>query len=269
MIPPKLVLAAVVLGFSVVAYATTTYDDSSEAWNTLLDLETAGTVLEVYIENHPSFVRPDDWMPLNEFAKSLPSLYSTRLPRRDGWGRGLIIGIIYDELTIISTGENGVADTIGSVKDDPDAPDYFGDDLVLVVGGDGLANGPRTVVARQRVTVADMRSIATAVEAFAVDNNLYPLQDDGLRTLESIRHELEPIYIRTIPLNDAWGNPMLYWCDESRYIILSLAADGSLDSSWNQQAPLDDITFIGETHDPDVEIVFVDGQFTQWPALDR
>jgi hypothetical protein len=61
---------------------------------------------------------------------------------------------------------------------------------------------------------------------------------------------------------------MLYWCDESRYVILSLAADGSLDPSWNEQAPLD-ITFDGESHDPDVEIVFVDGQFTQWPALKR
>ena len=49
---------------------------------------------------------------------------------------------------------------------------------------------------KQKRTMADMRSIATAVEAFSVDNNRYP---SGGSPLSAIRSSVEPRYIKKLP----------------------------------------------------------------------
>ena len=51
---------------------------------------------------------------------------------------------------------------------------------------------------KQKRTMADMRAIGTAVEAFAVDNNRYP---DSASPVSNITDDLEPIYIKKLPGN--------------------------------------------------------------------
>ena len=269
---PKAAIVASVLGTCLAVMAGVMYDDSPEAWNTRLDLETAGRLLETYAEQFPGANNPAGWVTMDEFSKEFPRMYSNRLPRRDGWGRSYLVGTIAGELMIVSRGENGLADTADQFRertadaslDELDGLHAVGDDIVLVVG-EWVQNGPRTLLSRQFTTMADMRSIATAVESFAIDTNAYPLQDRGLRTLESIRHELEPIYIRAVPIEDAWGNPYLYWSDGATYVIVSAAADGTFEPPWSEPAPLD-VEVVGATEAPGAEIVFANGQFTQWPA---
>src|SRR6185295_6742843 len=59
---------------------------------------------------------------------------------------------------------------------------------------------------KQKRTLADIRTIGTAIEAYAVDTNVYPLSGD----LPALAAVLEPVYIRTLPRKDGWGNPLIY-----------------------------------------------------------
>jgi general secretion pathway protein G len=261
-----------VVGVSMPAFAGADYDDSAEAWATRLDLETAGRILETYHERHPELPPPAEWIALDEFCNDLPRMYASRLPRRDGWGNRLLVGSLDEELALVSKGQNGVAETIDRNREGSDDDDSPGrgdrpadhDDMILVVG-ERVENGPRTLLSRQRRTLADMRSIATAVESFAIDNDVYPLQGGGLRTLDGSRPDVEPLYIRTLPLEDGWGNPYLYWSDSLTYVLVSAGADGVFEPRWRELAPLEAIQ-PGPTKDPNADVVFANGQFVEWPG---
>ena len=78
-------------------------------------------------------------------------------------------------------------------------------------------------------TMSAIRSIATAVEAYATDHNVYP---PGSK-IEDATAATMPIYIRTMPEKDAWGTPYRYWSDGTTYRIVSCGADKTCDeASW-------------------------------------
>ena len=56
---------------------------------------------------------------------------------------------------------------------------------------------------KQKRTMADIRSVAMAIENFEAANGAYPVAAD----VESLRSLLEGAHIRTIP-PDGWGNPI-------------------------------------------------------------
>ena len=104
---------------------------------------------------------------------------------------------------------------------------------------------------KQKRTMADLRSIGTAVESYAIDNNQYPIAAD-MPTLEPL---LEPVYIRTIPLNDGWKNALVATCVAVEYTVCSGGKDGGAcegDAGGQVQNFNDSITF-------------ANGQFVQWP----
>ncbi|HEX7190165.1 MAG TPA: type II secretion system protein GspG [Thermoanaerobaculia bacterium] len=76
-------------------------------------------------------------------------------------------------------------------------------------------------------TMRAMRSIATAVEAFAIDHNTYPAGNK----IEDATAAVIPTYIRVMPEKDAWGTPFRYWSDGSKYRIVSCGADAKCDES--------------------------------------
>lgn len=106
-------------------------------------------------------------------------------------------------------------------------------------------------------TMADMRTLATALEARATDEESYP--DVDLAGLEKL---LEPIYVKDMPEKDAWGTPFIYIGNESHYRIVSAGADKRFE--WNARQ----FSTPGETRptdNPDADIVFEDGVFMQYP----
>ena len=107
---------------------------------------------------------------------------------------------------------------------------------------------------RQSSTMADIRTLGTALERYAFDHHHYPVVDN----MAELRGKLEPEYIKKLPLKDGWSNPFLYEVDSqgSTYTIRSPGKDGEL-----QPEPLTD-----GTRDFAVDIVFVDGAFVQQPA---
>jgi len=254
----------------------TDYDDSPEAWETYLDLLVIDRILEAYSETgDPEPVSGEDWITLRQFTKELPERFVDRLPMRDGWGREYLVGAVEEDRVILSRGANGMAnlaDGIRLAEENADAirsvSDLFGDDIASSLGK--VVNGPRTLHSRQRQTMADLRSVGTAVESYSIDNYFYPLQMDGLKGLETVEEALEPVYIRILPMLDAWDNPFLYWSDETQYVIVSPGADGILDPVWDDGAgALREIEFAGECDHENADIVFANGQFAQWPRDPR
>jgi type II secretory pathway pseudopilin PulG len=78
-------------------------------------------------------------------------------------------------------------------------------------------------------TMRAMRSIATAVEAYATDHNAYPAGNK----IEDATAATAPTYIMKMPEKDAWGTAFRYWSDGTKYRIVSCGSDAACDeASW-------------------------------------
>jgi general secretion pathway protein G len=134
-------------------------------------------------------------------------------------------------------------------------------ELLIVVAIIGLISAiaiPNLIYAidqsKQKRTMADLRAIAQAVEAYSVDMTIYPTAGD-LNTLEPV---VFPIYIRVWPGTDAWANPLVYMPSANPgrgYTLKSTGKDGI-----QEGGPTG-----GITQDFDCDIIFSDGAFAQWP----
>ena len=104
---------------------------------------------------------------------------------------------------------------------------------------------------KQKRSMADMRSIGTAVESYAVDNNFYPKSQATVPTTM-----ISPIYIRTVPANDGWNTAWEFASDAAgaTYTIESWAKDAT-----------DQADSATQTTNFNCDIVFANGQFYQWP----
>ena len=117
---------------------------------------------------------------------------------------------------------------------------------------------------KQKRTMADMRTLATALEAYHVDNSMFPTAacTGGLYTtpgavLDSSSFAvLSPTYLSNPPLRDGWGQFLLYNVDNGfgQYNILSLGRDG-----------VPGTLSCGTTTDFNDDILFSNGTFLQWP----
>ena len=118
---------------------------------------------------------------------------------------------------------------------------------------------------KQKRTMSDMRALATAVEAYAVDNNVYPAAtcNPGLFTNGTYNAldtnsftNLTPTYIAQPPKTDGWGHFMLYAlaADSNSYSIKSYGRDNTGASA-----------VCGTTTNFNDDIIYSDGTFLQWP----
>jgi len=112
---------------------------------------------------------------------------------------------------------------------------------------------------RQRRSMADIRSIGTALEAYSVDFNYYP--KDGITgAVTGLAQYLEPTYIKKLPQRDGWNRDIQVINDANgtSYTLYSYGKDGTGGAStW--------LTQPGSTTDFNADIVFANGQFYQWP----
>jgi type II secretion system protein G len=120
--------------------------------------------------------------------------------------------------------------------------------------------------ARQRRSMADMRGIATAVEAYAADLDRYPpsaaftlpvglsLPTDNMLVA---RNYLQPTYMRLVPVADGWNSWFLYGTTaEMTDFALRTAGVGGVPETGPAY---------GVTTDFTNDIILVNGQFVQWP----
>jgi len=108
---------------------------------------------------------------------------------------------------------------------------------------------------KQKRTMADLRSMGTAIEEYSIDNNFYP----SAATVAALEDQVSPSYIRALPANDGWGGafevdsvPGLYTlasCGKSQTGACTSACTGSC----------------GKTGNFSDDIIFSNGSFVQWP----
>lgn len=117
----------------------------------------------------------------------------------------------------------------------------------------------------QKHTMADLRAVGTACEAYAVDNNRYPVSVST--KLSDLISTLEPIYIKKLPINDGWGQEFTYYTDPAAqiYWIVSAGADGKkeLDIYDAYGIPLPAASSV--TNDLNADIIFSEGSFLRFP----
>ncbi len=120
--------------------------------------------------------------------------------------------------------------------------------------------------AKQKRTMGDMRSIGTAAEAYAVDNNQYPAAAATLPSglgyptaamSTTVIGQLSPTYIRIVPTQDGWNETIKYTTGNSNqdYILVSFGKDTTTGP---------DVAGYGPTTSFNNDIIFVDGQFIQY-----
>jgi len=121
--------------------------------------------------------------------------------------------------------------------------------------------------AKQKRSMADIKSISTALEAYAIDQNAYPAAagytlPSGLSlptgTVGIVAPSLSPTYVRITPLADGWNSWYLYGTSATKtdYVVRSAGADGAPDGS----------PVYGPTSDFNADIILVDGAFVQYPS---
>jgi len=103
---------------------------------------------------------------------------------------------------------------------------------------------------KQKRTMADLRSIGTAVESYAVDNNVYPVA----ATAATLDASVAPIYIKVMPNNDGWNNAFQVDATTTAYTLYSFGKDGAGTTCTAAVTT----TFVDQ-------ICFVNGQFLRYP----
>ena len=107
---------------------------------------------------------------------------------------------------------------------------------------------------RQKRTMADMRTIATSIEAYAVDNSFYPR---GVTTSAGMEEHVSPTYLKNMPNNDGWRNEMLFSSEAAgaTYTVQSMGRDAANNGCVGGTI----------TQDFDSDICYSSGVFIQWP----
>ena len=105
---------------------------------------------------------------------------------------------------------------------------------------------------KQKRTMADMRSVGTAVESYAVDTSKYPIATNA-QTLATILQA--GAYIKNMPQVDGWQNALQVTSTAIDYTISSMGKDGNIDNC----NP-------GTTNNFNEDICFENGQFSKYPS---
>ena len=116
---------------------------------------------------------------------------------------------------------------------------------------------------RQKRTMADMRTIGTAAEAYAVDWSFYPNTGNASQFINTTWSALiAPIYVKKTPVADGWRQTFQVQSESRYYSIGSSARDkvwefgGNLDNTGYNRPP---------TSDMDCDIVYSNGTFMSYP----
>ena len=132
---------------------------------------------------------------------------------------------------------------------------------------------------KQKRTMADMRTVATAWEARATDLNRYNAAGaitsitrcSNSIAAGALSSAMQPTYIKLMPEHDGWGNALRFYTDQpwndskaaANYIAWSAARNGNSAGTggWDATASSPG----GATTNFNDDIVFSNGTFIQYP----
>ena len=113
--------------------------------------------------------------------------------------------------------------------------------------------------ARQKRTMSDIRTVASAWEARASETRSFNSAGftfpTTVKTYDEMRAALVPEYIREVPKYDGWGRPYEYGALGLVYAIRSSGRDGVYEGT--EYVP-------GTAENPDCDLVFANGNFVRY-----
>jgi len=103
---------------------------------------------------------------------------------------------------------------------------------------------------KQKRTMADIRTVGTAIESYMIDMSFYPTAAN----MAALTPLVKPTFIGRVPDLDGWGRVFTVDATSTSYTVGSGGRDGG------------GLTYIGgPTTSIDDAIIFSDGHFAQWP----
>lgn len=159
-------------------------------------------------------------------------------------------------------------------------------ELLIVVAIIGILAAiaiPNLMTAMQRArakrTMADMRTIGQAWEAYSIENNGYsaagtqvdrPVGDAPqivAMTHAELSDLLTPEYTKTLPQFDGWGNEFAFARSSTGdgYMIGSRGADGEPDGQSDPEISREEAPAPEPTGDFDTDIYYINGTFVSLP----
>jgi general secretion pathway protein G len=113
---------------------------------------------------------------------------------------------------------------------------------------------------RQRATMANIRQIGTAVEAYAVDTTFYPISTSmaSIEAVDPVNMGIQPKYLQRVPTKDGWGGAIYYGSDPegvgTQYTLSSYGKDKKLSPN-----------SAGTIREYECDIIYQNGVFTANP----
>jgi type II secretion system protein G len=104
---------------------------------------------------------------------------------------------------------------------------------------------------RQKRTMADMRTIGNAVEAYAVDHGSYPIAS----SISSLKDIIDGPYTKSAPVVDGWYTVYVVTSTRTAYTLISFGRDLTAGTIKAGQ----------KTQHFDCDIAYSMGIFQQWP----
>ncbi len=257
-----------------VLMATESMWSGDDSWTpehraTLLDMEIARTLMAAY--GNPPTPPAGEWQTLERLISDWPAEIVERMPTRDAWGQPFRVAEGSEQWLLSSSGPDRHHDAR-----DPDIDwSALQDKALTGAGPDDMVAGwtrwllcPIPDSSAQKITMSQIRSIATAMESYAIDHDTYPTID-GFGTAEDIAEFLDEVYIRDTPGIDRWGNPIYVIATGDGYWLVSAGSDGVLDAPYGRMSREERDIWLEQSAGPsssfESDIVFVDGQFHIWP----
>ena len=109
---------------------------------------------------------------------------------------------------------------------------------------------------KQKRTMGDMRTAATANESYSIDNNQYYVASSG--NISAIAPGMEPTYVKKLPQKDGWNTDYNYVANSTEYSVTSYGKDRATGGNGT-------VTAAGTTTTFTADIVFSTGSFVQFP----
>lgn len=246
----------------------------SDVADTFLHMRILAAVLETEAaEAHPFPGPTEGLVPAASLRTHIGPRHQSHLGSAlDAWGNPLLYWSDGRHYLLLSLGSDGEPqfDYSGAIPFAEVPRASTGTDPtndLLVVNGFAW-RGPASQTDLLVRVLGDLRSLGTSAEEHAIDYNFYPGPVAPIAPVERIETDLSPLYIRAMPKIDPWGNPYLYWSDTTSYALVSLGADGSPDHDYETWGKEQFQAFHpGVTAEPGRDIVFVDGDFVQFPFV--
>ena len=235
---------------AIPSVGATDCDLSIEEKQVFLDMMLVRIVIELVREEHDAYPScSDDLVRLDSLLELHEPPFEDRFQVKDPWGNKYLYWSNETNYAVVSLGFDGRLDSDYLEFEIHEWAAVWGDDIIM--SNDDFIKHPLSQIGRQKRTMAEMRSIATAMEEYSIDHNFYP----SASSISELEPYVSPYFIRTLPRHDGWGNDFIVESRPEEYTLRSTGSDGLLDAGEPS----------GRTSTSESDIVFSNGSFVQWP----